>query len=222
MPPVARARLLNTCRLVPSLYPTTGILDTVASPEDLPVIFELESWTNDRISTELGIIHRIPEEEWVTGRPMASVIMAAFCHPRPTGGRFSGPDRGAWYAGTEIETAHAEVVYHRTAELAEVGVFETRVEERLYLADFNATFHTIRAKTAANAPYHDPSSYAASQALARELMAAGSNGLLYRSVRRRGGECIACFRPPLVLNVRPDAHFEYRWHGSPQPSIRRM
>ena len=46
------------------------------------LILELETWTNDRISSELGALHRIPNEEWVAGRPMASVIMAAFCHPR--------------------------------------------------------------------------------------------------------------------------------------------
>ena len=107
----------------------------MASPEDLPYIFELESWTNDRISNEVGILHRIPREEWVVGRPMASVIMAAFCHPRPGGGRFNGPDRGAWYAGTELESAHAEVIYHRTRELREVGVTEMAWQMRLYLAD---------------------------------------------------------------------------------------
>ena len=71
--------------------------------------------------------------------------MAAFCHPRTGGGRFNGPDRGAWYAATDMETAHAEVIYHRTRELAEIGVFETRVQMRLYLADFDCTFHDIRA-----------------------------------------------------------------------------
>ena len=144
------------------------------------------------------------------------------CHPRPGGGRFNGPARGAWYAATDLESAHAEVAYHRTAELAEVGVFETCVQERLYLADFEARFHDVRARTARNAPYHDPDSYEASQALARELLEAGSNGVLFRCVRRAGGECVACFRPPLVDNIRPDAHFEYRWEGSPAPRIRRL
>jgi RES domain-containing protein len=199
-----------------------GILDTVSSPEDLPFVFELESWTNDRISTELGILHRIPREEWVVNRPMSSVIMAAFCHPRPGGGRFNGPDRGAWYAGTSLETAHAEVVYHRTAELAEVGVFETRVQERLYLANFDTSFHDVRAELPENVPYHSPSSYTASQALARELLESGSNGVVYRSVRNPGGTCVACFRPPLVLDVRPDHHFEYRWQGKRKPTIRRL
>jgi hypothetical protein len=207
---------------VPSLYPSTGILDEVASPEDLPAIIELESWTNDRISTELGLLHRIAPEEWVTGRPMSSVIMAAFCHPRLTGGRFNGPGRGAWYAGRDLETAHAEVIYHRTAELAEIGVFETRVQTRLYLADFRGAFHDLRPAVPENAPFHDPVSYAASQALARDLLEAGSNGVVYRSVRRRGGECICCFRPRLVENVRPDAHFEYRWEGTRTPAVRRL
>ena len=222
MTPLTRIRWADTCRLIPSRYPTAGILDQISTPRDLPFIFELESWSNDRISSELGIIHRIPEADWVVGRPMASVIMAAFCHPRPTGGRFNGPERGAWYAGTSLKTAHAEAVYHRTAELAEVGVFETRLQMRLYLADFDAAFHDVRAEIPKNRPLHDPNSYAASQAFARELFEAGSNGVLYRCVRRRGGECIACFRPKLVLNVRQGAHFEYRWEGTRRPVIRKL
>ncbi len=222
MPPDTRVRLRNTCRLAPSLYPAEGVLDVIASPEDLPFIFELESWTNDRISTELGILNRIPREEWVVGRPMASVVMAAFCHPRPDGSRFNGPDRGAWYAGTALETAQAEAAYHRTKELAEIGVFETRIQMRLYLADFNAAFHDIRADLPEHEPYHDPLSYAASQAFAREMLAAGSNGVFYRCVRRPGGECIACFRPALVANVRTGGHFEYRWEGTRTPRIRRL
>jgi RES domain len=222
MPAITRVRATDTCRLIPSRFPTTGILDQVASPEDLPFVFELESWTNDRISTELGILHRIPVDEWVTGRTMSSVIMAAFCHPRPEGGRFNTAERGAWYAGIDLETAHAEVVYHRTKELAEVGVSDTRVEMRLYQANFDAKFHDVRAHLPEHAPLHDPASYTASQAFARELLASGSNGVIYRSVRKEGSECIACFRPPLVKNVRAGAHFEYRWQGGPTPVIRKL
>jgi len=222
MTPETQIQWTDTCRLVPSRYPSVGILDQVASAKDLPLIFELESWTNDRISNELGLLHRIPEEEWVVGKAMASVIMAAFCHPRPTGGRFNGSDRGAWYAGDSIDTAHAEAVYHRTAELAEVGVFETRLQMRLYLADFDAAFHDVRPDARENRPLHDPNSYTVSQAFARELLESGSNGVLYRCVRRAGGECIACFRPSLVLRVRQGPHFEYRWEGTRTPVIRKL
>jgi hypothetical protein len=98
----------------------------------------------------------------------------------------------------------------------EVGVLETRVQMRLYLADFMAGFHDVRAAD------QDPGSYETSQKLARELLEAGSNGVVWRSVRDAGGECIACFRPKLVANVRPDAHFEYRWEGTPTPAIRQL
>ena len=70
--------------MIPSRYPSVGILDEIATPEDLAAIFELEGWTNDRISNELGILHTISPEEWVTAQPMATVIMGAFCHPRPS------------------------------------------------------------------------------------------------------------------------------------------
>jgi len=220
LPPETHVALNSTCRLVPSRYPSVGILDTVTRPEDLELMFELEGWTNDRISTELGILHRLPKHEWVTGHPTSSVIMAAFCHPRPQGSRFNGPDRGAWYAATQIDAAHAEVIYHRTAELAEVGVFETTVQMRLYRADFDALFHDIRPALPEYDPYHDPLSYRASQAFARELFEDGSNGILYRSVRYRGGECLACFRPPLVMNVQSGPYFSYTWTGGTTPKIR--
>jgi RES domain len=208
-------------RLVPSRYPSVGLLDRVALPADLDAVFELEGWTNDRISAELGVLRTLPREEWVTGRPMASVIMAAYCHPRHGGGRFSSGDRGAWYCGRTIDTALAESMYHRTAELREVGAFETRVQMRAYLADFNARFVDVR--SAPSPPgASDPDSYVASQRFARTVLDSGGNGIVYRSVRDPRGECLACFRPALVRNVRAGGHYEFRWSGRPEPSVRKL
>lgn len=221
-PPLVRLRRRDTHRLIPSRYPPVGIFDAVAAPEDLDLVIELEGWTNDRLSAELGVLHRLPRGEWVLGRPQASVIMAAFCHPAPGGGRFNDAELGAWYAAFALETAHAECIHHRRAELAEVGVDEARVEMRQYLADFDAAFHDIRGRDPAYAPLHDRADYAVAQAFARRLRDAGSAGIVYRSVRHPRGRCLACFRPPLVLNVRPGAHFEYRWEGRPQPVVRML
>jgi hypothetical protein len=219
-PPLTRVRWTRACRLIPTRYPSAGLFARVAAPDDLEAILELEGWTNDRVRVELGLLHAIPKEEWVTGRPMASVVMAAFCHPAPGGARFSDSRRGAWYAGRTLATALAESVFHRTAELAEVGHFETRMQLRLYHADFSALFHDVRA--GAYGALHDPDSYDRSQAIARDLLDAGSSGVLYRSVRQEGGECLACFRPALVLNVRVAAHYEYRWEGTRSPRVIRL
>jgi len=218
-PPVARIRWLRTCRLIPTRYPSVGLFDRVASPDDLEAILELDAWTNDRLSNELGLLPVIPRDEWVTGVPMATVVTAAFCHPRPGGARFSDERRGAWYSGRTLATALAESIHHRTAELREVGHFETRMEMRLYHADIAAPFHDIRAKDGAWLPLHDPDSYARSQPFGRALLDAGSNGIVYRSVRHKGGECVACFRPRLVRRVRVAAHYEYRWEGAPTPRV---
>jgi hypothetical protein len=152
---------------------------------------------------------------------MASVVMAAFCHPRPGGARFSEERRGAWYAARTVETALVESIYQRTREVAEVGSYDTRMQMRVYLADFSARFHDIRA-TAANAAVYEPGDYTASQRIARELLDAGSNGIVYRSVRHARGQCIACFRPPLVTHVRVGGHYEYRWDGTPEPRVHKL
>ena len=221
-PPVARLRHRTTHRLIATRYPSEGILDRVASPGDLDAVFELEAWTNDRISTELGILLRVPRDEWVVGTPLASVVMAAFCHPRPGGARFNSGERGAWYASFTLETAHTEALYHRGRELADVGITDARLEMREYLATFSGPFHDIRDEDRREfRALHDPASYEASQAFARELFDGGSNGLIYRSVRKPGGICLACFRPKLVTEVRVGGHFEYRFaHGV--PSVRRL
>lgn len=218
-PPVSPLRLRNTWRLIPSRFPSAGILDAISAPDDLDAIIELESWTNDRISNEFGTLHRIPREEWVVGQPMSTVVMASFCHPNPAGGRFNSRDRGAWYASTTLETAHTEVIYHRTLELAEVGVWETFVQVRAYNADFRTEFHDLREWQGA---IYSPASYVASQELAAELLAGGSNGVIYNSVRHPGGTCLACFRPRLVTNVRAGAHYEYRWRAAREPVVRRL
>ena len=88
-PPIVAVRQANTHRLIPSVYPPIGLFDDVASPDDLHQILELEGWTNDRISGELGLLHNIPPHEWIVGTPNATAIMAAYCHPHPDGGRFN-------------------------------------------------------------------------------------------------------------------------------------
>jgi len=217
--PTARVQWRESYRLIPSRFPPVGILDQISTPDDLEIITELEGWTNDRISNELGILFRIPQEEWVFG-PGATVVMAAFCHPRPEGARFNSGERGAWYAAHELETAHAEVIYHRTQELLEVGTLEQRVQVRLYMATFNEIFHDLRGS--GFEPYLDPDSYAASQQLAEKLFSADSNGIVYPSVRNADGTCLVCFRPKLIRNVRQGAHYEYQWNGTPNPQIRRL
>ena len=93
---------------------------------------------------------------------------------------------------------------------------------REYVAETSGPFHDIRADAREYRPLYDPESYVASQRFALDLLASGSNGIVYRSVRREGGTCLACFRPRLLASVRVAGHYEYRWNGSARPAIRRV
>jgi len=42
-----------------------------------------------------------------------------------------------------------------------------------------------------------------------------SRGVVYPSVRKRGGACLAAFQPALVQNVRPGAKWTLKWQGEP-------
>ena len=56
-----------------------------------------------------------------------------------------------------------------------------------------------------------PTSYVESEKLAEQLLDSGSLGLIYPSVRRPGGTCIACFRPAIVSNVRKGPRYKLLW-----------
>lgn len=62
-------------------------------------------------------------------------------------------------------------------------------------------------------------SYVAAQGLASEMLNAGSLCLVYPSERYEGGTCIACFRPAIVGNVRPDRRYRFTWNGAQIPRI---
>ena len=181
-------------------------------------LFDVDQATNDRLLAEQGSFPGIGPHELVFGVPYAAVVNAAFCHPHPLGGRFNGPDRGAWYAGFELETAQAEVTFHKSVELAEIGHWHETVTYDDYLADFSAPLHDLRGESAFGECLA-PDSYVASQELADRLLAAGSAGLVYPSVRRPGGTCLACFRPPLVMHVRRHATWRFTWSGTEIPTI---
>jgi hypothetical protein len=221
LPPVRRIHQADTHRLIPSKYLRGGdsVLTLIADDvEHLRAIFELDDATNDRLRGERGRLLDIGPDELLAGVPHASVVNATFCHAHPLGSRFNGPDRGAWYAGFELETSQTEVAFHKSVELAEIGWPDESVTYDEYLADFNADFDDLRRSRAFRACLA-PDSYVASQALAETLLQRGSMGVVYPSVRRRGGTCVACFRPALVTNVRTRHTWRFTWTEGAGPRI---
>lgn len=221
-PPLTALRQFDTCRLIPSRFADAedSVLAPLSGGNDavLRDLFDLDNATNDRLRGESGLLPGIGMDELVFGLPNFRIVNAAYTYARPEGSRFNDGERGAWYCAFELETALAEIVFHKAVEYQEIGRFQDSVSYQCLLADFNAGFHDLRA-AADWADCLDPGSYIASQKLANALLDAGSMGVIYPSVRKPGGTNLACFRPALVGNVRKGQAYRLTWAGSPIPSV---
>lgn len=103
-------------------------------------------------------------------------------------------------------------------EIVVPGLPQLRPDEEVspfddWQADFHSAFHILEPAE----EYADllkaepvPQCYLPSQLLARQLLAQQSNGIIYPSVRHKGGTCLACFRPALVYQPRRGKRDEIR------------
>ena len=198
----------NWFRIIPSRYPTVSIFEAVTDPRDLETVLLLEAATNPRILDEAGELPLVRLEDRISG-PGTTPIMAAFTHAKPS--RFSDGIFGIYYAGREEPTAIAETAYHRSLFLRDAGLPNERLDMRVYAAVISGSYDDIRKKSMTD-PVYDPNSYAASQRYGTARYTSNIvDGILFRSVRRPEGECVAVFRPRRVEACRELKHLEYRY-----------
>lgn len=211
--PVTRVRWKSSYRLVPSRYPPISIFERIADPADWEGLFEIESLTNPRLREAAGQISLVPVSRRVSG-PGASIVMAPFTHAspaRPT--RFSSGTHGVYYAARRFQTALLEVAFHMgrfyrsTADLPHDETFRT------YEGGVDGAMHDLRKGDWPQFLHPDPARYGAPQDLARQLREADSNGIVYPSVRHRGGECLAAFWPNVVSIPAQTKHVMLKWNG---------
>ena len=227
-PPVTAVRWNDTHRLVPTRYAQTtepllaGVLGDDPDPADVSALADLSAATSARLRAQQQVGTGIGPDELVFGVPHWRMINAAFTYAHPSGSRFNGPDRGAWYAAASVKTSLAEVTFHKAVELAETDWWELDATYQDYLADLHAPLHDLRSPDPRATACLDPDSYVASQALAASLLEEGSVGIAYPSVRDAGRDAAACFRPAAVSNVRTGGLWRLRFSGTPVPKVRRV
>jgi RES domain len=196
-------------RIVASRFPPVGPWDRIARPEDFEALAAIEGLTNPRIREEMGTLSLVPRHRWATG-PGSTPIMAAFTHLNPEGSRFSDGSFGALYVSNSAETAIRETVYHRERFLERTREPPLQIQMRRYVTTIGRRLHDVRGGFP---EVHDPHDYSASQRLGQELRSAGSDGVVYDSVRHRGGQCAAVFWPDCASPFTQATHYAYVWDG---------
>lgn len=207
----------RACRIIRSIYPPIDLFEDIADPRDWEALASAESKTNPRVREHLGRLDLVPPGRRVSG-PGASFLMAPFVHistDRP--GRFTDGTYGVYSAGNSEEVALREVAYHHGRMMAASAEAEGWTSQfRLLTHPINVELVDLRSEAA----MHDPDDYTASQAEGRRLRAEGANGLLYKSVRCPGGECVGVFWPDLLPPPVQGDHFEFHWDGGQVDMIR--
>jgi hypothetical protein len=201
-------------RVIASRYPPINLFERLTADTSVwDALMALEQLTNPRVRDEVGDIALVPPDERVSG-PGASYLMAAFTHVNPKGSRFSDGSFGVYYAAAALETAIAETVFHFEA-FARDSADPPRSEDfRVLVGTVAADFEDVAAlRGEEQRAILSPDSYAESQAYARQLRAAGGNGVAYPSVRHAGGQCLGAFRPRAVGIPHQERHLKYRWNG---------
>lgn len=208
-PLITEAEGTRHFRIIPSAYPPVNFFERLVDPSLWEALFALESLTNDRLRDEVGDINLVLAEDRVTGSG-ATVVMAAFTHVG-LASRFSAGHYGVYYAGLDLDTAIAESKHSRARWLSYTNEGPLEIDLRVYVGEIAKQLHDIRT---GYDDYHQPDNWLPSQAFGGSMKETGSWGIIYRSVRNPGGECIAALRPPAVTLPRQTKHLSYVWDGA--------
>lgn len=218
-PSTKRVTWTKTHRIVRSVYPPIDLFEDIADPSDWDALARAECATNPRIMETIGRLEDIPPERRVSG-PGASWVMAPFTHAstdRPS--RFSDGHHGVYYAGDSVEVALFETIHHHSLFMratAETPGWTSHF--RQLIGSIDATLLDLRKPGWSNCL--EPDGINVAQSLARDLHKAGSDGIVYPSVRLPEGQCIAVFWPDVVSVPIQGRRFSYHWSGEQVDLVR--
>ena len=208
--PVAWRRAV---RIIRSRFPPVDLFEDIADPADWPLLIAAEQKTNPRLMDSIGNIDLVPPPRRVSG-PGATYLMAPFVHvSRDRPSRFTDGSFGVLYAGKVFETALFETMYHHARFMAATGQpagWDGQFRE--ISLDVDAELRDLRGCPVGTGVLA-PDDQTAGQALGARLRTAGSNGVIYPSVRHDGGECVGLFYPDCASNPVQGRHLEYHWNG---------
>lgn len=214
--PLTQISWMPSFRIISDRFPSVNFFERIADPADWEALLEIESLTDPSAIGSAGDLSLVPMEDRISG-PGAGRVMPpfTFLDQTPPGSRFSNSQFGAYYASNDLETAIAETVNNRQNFMRNHNITTAQeLDQLVILADIAGLIHDIRNLRSELPEVYNPNDYVASQTLATRLRNDNSNGIVYQSIRRRAGECIAVFRPPLISNAREDRHITYVWDGT--------
>lgn len=213
-PEPRRVKWRKAWRVIASRYPPINLFERASKDAAAQrALEELEQLTNPRLRDEAGEIALVPPARRVFG-PGASYVMAPFTQVNPKGSRFSDGSFGMYYCGESLETALAETIHHFEAFARDSADGERYEDMRVLVGAVDRTLHDVATVSKQRLKQIiSPDTYEHSQPFGAALRAGDSDGLVYPSARRAGGECVGAFWPDAVDVPVQERHIKYHWNG---------
>lgn len=126
------------------------------------------------------------------------------------------------YAAHDESTALAEKLYHRAIFLKTYRIPPSSDKQLSLVLELSGDYHDLRGLKKSFSNVYDPVHYRASQTLGWELWNEGSEGIVYDSVRRKSGECVAVFSPQTVTACVRGPVYEFHWDGQRIADVYRL
>jgi RES domain-containing protein len=203
--PVIPVRWTPAVRVVPH-FPPIAQLEGFDASLQAAVLAELASVDPEII----GNLRLVPAGNLPTG-PGASRIITSYTFARP--GRFNDETFAAFYGAESLATAIAETVHHCMDLLRDSNAPDQTLPRRLVLEVDVSASRVVDARSATYPEIYAIDAYEESQRFGTLTRARGHEGIVYRSVRRSGGECVAIYDPVALSRCRESRELVYRYAG---------
>lgn len=208
---IVNLRKAGCWQLVATRHPGADLFQGLTDYGEWDELFEIESFTNERLRAAGGNLSLVPRERRAYG-PGSAYIMAPFAYWAP--GRFGDGTYGVLYAALDEATAVSEVMHHRARFLRSTGNPKETSTYQVLTLRCTGAFEDIRPLLGSELYHPDPACYGPAQRFAAEVRVRDGDGILYASVRRLGGECVAGFRPDRFSDCRHARLVQCYWDGS--------
>jgi RES domain len=213
-PPLRHVCWATTHRIVCNRHPAISLFEDIADPADWNAILSALAKTDPAAARDVGNLGLVPPARRVAG-PGASWAMAPFTHvshDRPS--RFSDGAYGLYYAGDRLAVAIYETIHGHEQFMRRTAEPPGWTSDFLHLTGaLDARLHDVDALPS-RADVLDPANRDHGRALGRALRTAGSDGVVYASVRFPEGTCVGLFWPDVAgIPAEGDA-YAYEWDGA--------
>ncbi len=197
----------NFYRVIYTRRPTVDLYENIVSQEKFGVLHFVESLTNPRMREANGETHFLSDDEKYGGEN-SSLVYAPFTDfnvKNPN--RFSDGSYGVFYCAKELECAIEETKYHTLKFLQNTQESSYKGQHRVLFGNLSGGFCDIRNEMLPK--IYSSIDYSDSQIFGAEIKKQYKDGIVFDSVRYKGGTCYAVFKPCVIKSIREIKCFNY-------------